>query len=120
MYKACSRCGRIHKTGDECKRKEYRGGQEREQRSSYQWTKKSKEIRQQALFCEVCQDTGHWTYTGLEVHHIDKIKDNPDRLLEDDNLICLCREHHRQADRGDLAKEYLKSLVEKRKEKADL
>ena len=114
MYKACSRCGRIHKTGEECKRKDYIGGEEREQRSSYKWTMKSKQVRQQALFCEVCQATGHWTYTGLQVHHISKLKDDPEGLLEDDNLICLCAEHHRQADNGEISADWLRELARKR------
>lgn len=52
-----------------------------------------------------------YTYNGLEVHHIEKVRDRKDLLLDDDNLICLCVEHHKQADKGILSKEFLKKSV---------
>jgi hypothetical protein len=57
------------------------------------------------------------TYTGLEVHHIEKLRENVDGLLDDDNLICLCGKHHKQADKGLIDKEYLKELVKLRRGK---
>lgn len=119
MFKACSRCGKIHDSRFKCNvGKVYTGGEERKLRSSYDWTKKSKEIRESAQYlCEVCRDRGVYTYENLEVHHIDKVKDNKDRLLDDDNLIVLCVEHHKQADAGKLDKDYLRKLAEHRQEK---
>jgi len=116
IYKSCSRCGKIHPANVKCSvGREYRGGEERRLRSSWAWNKKSIEIRERANhLCEVCKDKGLYTYEGLEVHHIEKVTENPDRLLDDTNLICLCREHHREADDGKLSKEYLFSLVHKR------
>lgn len=113
MYKACGRCGKIHKWGYTCtKGKEYKGGEERKLRNTYKWEKKSKEIRAGANWlCAVCRDNGIYTYNDLEVHHIEKLRERPDLLLDDENLICLCREHHKQADSGELSKDYLKSLV---------
>lgn len=64
--------------------------------------------------CEVCRDQGKVTTKGLEVHHIDKLRDDPDGLIEDDNLVCLCMMHHRMADRGELAKGYLRGLARQR------
>ena len=61
--------------------------------------------------CEVCRDEGRYTYEGLEVHHIEKVKDNKDRLLDDNNLIVLCVKHHKDADAGRLSKDYLKKLA---------
>lgn len=119
MFKACSRCGKIHDSRFKCNvGKVYTGGDERKLRSSYAWTKKSKEIRESAQYlCEVCRDRGVYTYENLEVHHIDKVKDNKDRLLDDNNLIVLCVEHHKQADAGRLDKDYLRKLAEHRQEK---
>ena len=113
MYKACSRCGKIHRYNKTCYvNKVYQGGNERELRSTYKWTLKSLEIRDKAHYlCEVCKDQNILNYDDLEVHHIEKVKDNSDLLLENDNLICLCQFHHKQADAGELDKEYLKSLV---------
>lgn len=119
MYKACSKCGKIHPANVKCdKGREYRGGEERKLRASYAWQKKSMEIRDKAQhLCEVCRDQGVYTYKGLEVHHIDKVKDNPDRLLDDMNLVCLCTEHHKEADQGKLTKDYLIKLAEIREER---
>ena len=116
MYKSCSRCGKIHDSRFKCNfGKVYRGGDERKLRSSYDWTKKSKEIRDSAQYlCEVCRDEGVFTYSGLEVHHIEKLKDRQDLLLDRDNLIVLCTRHHKDADAGKLSKDYLRKLVENR------
>lgn len=116
MFKACSRCGKIHDSRFKCNvGKVYTGGEERKLRSSYDWTKKSKEIRESAQYlCEVCRDKGIFTYENLEVHHIDKLRENKDKFLDDNNLIVLCVEHHKQADAGRLSKEYLRKLAEDR------
>ena len=116
MLKSCSRCGKIHDISKQCpKIVIYTGGQERELRRTRRWTEKSLQMRERTNFlCEVCRDRGLITYKNIEVHHIEKLKDRPDLLLEDSNLICLCKEHHEQADRGILSKEYLKSLAQGR------
>lgn len=114
--KSCSKCGKIHPYNYKCDvGRTYAGGAERRERSSYAWTKKSKEIRDKAQgLCEVCKDKGIYTYKGLEVHHIVKIKDNPTLLLDNYNLICLCIEHHKEADRNELSIDYLKDIAKRR------
>ena len=115
MYKSCSRCGKIHDINYICNaNKIYRGGFEREQRNTYAWEKKSKEIRGKSLFCEICKLSGVYKYDGLEVHHITKLKDDPNGLLDDSNLICLCAEHHRKADRGEIDADFLRKLSAER------
>lgn len=117
MYKSCSRCGKIHDTNYRCNvNRVYRGGREREQRNSYAWERKSLEIRQRALFCEVCKDQGVYTYDDLEVHHITKLKDDPNGLLDNYNLSCLCVKHHKQADRGEIDADYLRKLAKGRED----
>lgn len=84
-------------------------------RSSQKWTDKSLEIRERANWlCEVCRDQKEYNYKDLEVHHIEKITERPDLLLDNSNLICLCKFHHKQAEKGILAKEYLRELAERR------
>ena len=80
------------------------------------WTNKSKEIRERSLYiCAVCQDQGiARADDDVEVHHIKKLRDNPDGLLDDDNLVCLCTYHHKQADKGILSEDYLRQLAQKR------
>ena len=120
MLKACSRCGKIHAYNYRCSAGVDNRTKTEEQRlrSKYAWTKKSKQIRQDANnLCEVCLDNGVYTYDGLEVHHVTKLSVDANGLLEDDNLICLCVEHHKQADAGELSKDYLLSLIRKRRAK---
>lgn len=94
---------------------EYKGGKEREARNSHKWHSKSREIRERANnLCEVCRDKGRYVYNGLEVHHIEKVRDNPSKLLDNMNLVCLCVTCHKQADRGEISADYLRELAEKR------
>lgn len=113
MYKSCSRCGKIHATGHKCTvGRIYTGGDERSLRSKYAWTEKSKEIRERANhLCEVCRDQGQITYDNIEVHHIVKVRDDKSKLLDNENLICLCQEHHTQADNNEIDSTYLTKLA---------
>lgn len=122
MFKACSRCGKIHDTKYNCTHNKpkydyskYGTPEERRLRNTQAWAKKSKEVREQAQqLCEVCRDEGIYNYNDLEVHHITKLREEKAGLLDDDNLICLCVRHHKMADRGQLSKEYLKRLAKER------
>ena len=76
------------------------------------WHQKSEEIKERSNYlCAVCLDNRILTYDGLEVHHIVKIADRPELLLEDSNLICLCVQHHKRADRGCISPDYLMRLA---------
>lgn len=119
MYKSCPYCGRIHAQGYECpkkpKRKYCDDREERRLRSTSAWTRKSIEVREKAKgLCEVCRDKGTITYKNISVHHIEKVRDNKDKLLDNYNLIALCARHHEQAEKGELSKEYLRRLARER------
>ena len=113
MYKACGRCGKIHPANQDCpKRPIYRGGEERKLRNKYSWATKAQEIKARANYlCEVCKAEGKYVYDQLEVHHIEKLRDHPELLLEDENLICLCVDHHKKADDGQISQDYLRQLA---------
>ena len=117
MYKACSKCGKIHPRNYVCgeARRLFQGGEDRKLRSRWKWTQKSREIRERAHhLCEVCKDQGIITYDDIEVHHIVKVKDDESLLLDNYNLICLCAPHHHLADTNQIDSEYLRALVVKR------
>lgn len=118
MYKACSRCGRIHDINYRCNAgRIYKGVRvEAEQvRYTTTWTKKAKAIKDASNnLCAVCLDNNILTYNGLEIHHIDKLTEAPEKAFDDDNLICLCKIHHRAADSGKIKKDYLRKLVQVR------
>lgn len=119
MLVSCSRCGKIHPRGYKCTiNRTYKKNDNDKLRSRYAWTKKAKQIKDDANgLCEVCKAQGVYTYEGLEVHHITKLREYPDGLLEDDNLICLCLKHHKAADDGELEADYLRKLARERIEK---
>ena len=116
MYKACSRCGKVHNYNYKCnKGKIIKHNEIDKLRSTNRWTNKSIEIREASNYlCSVCLDKGIINYDKVEVHHIVRLQDRPDLLLENDNLIALCRFHHKQADSGKISIEYLQELVKKR------
>ena len=116
MYKACSRCGKVHSYNYKCnKGKIIKHNEIDKLRSTNRWTNKSIEIREASNYlCSVCLDKGIINYDNVEVHHIYKLQDRPDLLLENDYLICLCKYHHKQADNGKLDKDYLINLVKVR------
>lgn len=119
MLKACSRCGKIHEYNYKCnKGKVYKQNDIDKLRSTTRWTNKSKEIREASNYlCAVCLDEGIINYEDIEVHHIERLQDRPDLLLENDNLICLCKKHHKEADNNKLDKDYLLRLAIEREEK---
>jgi len=122
IYKSCSKCGKIHDINYKCKTNykfEARTEDEtRKLRNNYKWHTKAKQIKQDSKFlCAVCFDEGIYNYNNLEVHHIEKLRDDKTKLLDNNNLICLCRRHHIMADKGTLNKDYLYELVKNREDK---
>lgn len=117
MLRSCTKCGRIHDINFKCNG----GGRlpqtaEQALRRRTSWTNKSREIRERSKYlCAVCLDKGEARADDdIEVHHIRKLRDYPEGLLEDDNLVCLCTLHHKQADNGILSAEYLRELAQRR------
>lgn len=120
MLKACGYCGRMHDINATCPKRpvrHYRKTDADKLRNTYRWQRKREQIRQDAHYmCEVCKAKGIITTKGLEVHHIIKLNTNPNLLTDDDNLICLCIPHHKQADNGEIDPTYLKQLAQKRRD----
>ena len=113
--KACSVCGKIHDSSIKCSRPDARADQEHKLRQKNKWHKKSLDIRERSHWlCAVCKAQGIYNHESLEVHHIEKLRDNPEGLLDDDNLICLCTEHHKEADAGLIEPNYLIKLAKMR------
>ena len=115
MLRSCSKCGRIHDSNFKCNAGRLPKTNEQALRKKNKWTEKSKDIRARSFYlCAICKAQGDYRAKPVEVHHIRKLKDYPDGLLEDDNLICLCIEHHKAADKGDILPEELYKLVQER------
>lgn len=118
MYKSCSRCGKIHSTKYKCPKSRIYPSSESELRNTNKWHKKAEEIKQRSGYlCELCKQDHRYTYDNLEVHHIDKLKDKPERMYDDYNLICLCKQHHMEVENNIDIKDYLFELVRLREDK---
>lgn len=114
---SCGKCGKIHARGKCTVKRIYNKTDTDRLRSKSRWTQKAKQIKEESLYlCAVCRQQGIFTYNDLEVHHITKLKEDPGGLLEDYNLICLCTKHHKEADSGKIAAEYLRELARERAE----
>lgn len=114
--KSCSRCGRFHQRDFVClKGKKYKGGVARDLRKRHVWDLKRNEIKEASNWlCEVCRHNGRYSYDGLSVHHIVKIRDDPERFLDNYNLICLCQLCHKDAENGVLDPNFLFDLAKGR------
>jgi 5-methylcytosine-specific restriction protein A len=120
MLKSCSHCGGVHTRSETCPKKQPRQKSKTNItnfRSGRSWRNKSIAIRQRDTYlCQACRANGRITYENLEVHHIIPIASNWDLRLEDDNLITLCATCHTLAECGDISRETLFQLIEKRNE----
>ncbi|MBR5094460.1 MAG: hypothetical protein IK095_05145 [Oscillospiraceae bacterium] len=119
MLKACKYCGRIHGKDVDCGKRPVRTRYIRSEseagRYSWDFAKRSKEIKErQAYLCPICVEAGDLRPKPIETHHIKKLRTHPELLLEDENLIALCEEHHRAADAGKIAEERLRDIAKKR------
>jgi len=119
MWKSCSRCGRVHAVGYKCAAYTTPKSRTLDQklRSTSRWQKKSEEIRAASNYlCELCKLEGKFEYNNIEVHHIIKLKDDSTKLLDNYNLIALCKKHHELADAGKIEASYLEELARCREE----
>ena len=118
MFRSCSRCGKVHSTSYKCNHnRDKKDTEARRLRNKNNWHNKSEEIRKASNYIySVPREAGRYTHTGLEVHHITPIEEDRDRLLDNYNLICLCQEHHKQAEIGKIDKDYLYQLARERED----
>lgn len=119
MYKSCQKCGRIHRAGEKCNwgKTQTLKTSDQKLRSTQRWQDKSREIRDASRWlCAICEEEGIFNYNKLEVHHITKLKDDEEGLLDNYNLIALCKYHHELADSGKIDAEHLRELARIREE----
>jgi 5-methylcytosine-specific restriction endonuclease McrA len=137
MLKSCKYCGGVHPVGYVCPKKPKRkkahnntyakdNYKVRLFRSSGEWTKKSKEVRNRDNnICQVCYRelyeycTNKYNCTDVSVHHIEKISNNWDKRLDNYNLITLCPICHTAADLGEIPANVLKEIAREQEDKAN-
>ena len=119
-YITCSRCGIVPR-GHSCPYRTYKkkayDTEADKFRKTKRWTNKSIEVRQRDRYlCRVCEANLYNTiqrfnYNELDVHHIVPINEDYNKRLDNDNLISLCRYHHKMADDGKIPREELYKLI---------
>lgn len=62
-------------------------------RTGRKWRRLSAQIKRERPLCERCEGEGRLT-PATEVHHIVKIRTNPNKAYDPDNLRSLCRPCH--------------------------
>lgn len=122
MLRSCKYCGRIHDGKYICPRKpirkSYKKTEEDRFRNTKAWQRKRDNIKDRDKgLCQVCirkiyNTIKRYNYMDIEVHHIVPLRENYELRLEDDNLISLCKYHHELAEKGDIPRELLKSMIE--------
>ena len=125
-FVTCKYCGVVSR-GHRCpyrpKEKPKENTELRRFRNSQAWAKKSVEVKTKAKYlCEVCMDDKYNTinqlnFKDLETHHIEPLNENYNRRLDNLNLVVLCQQHHKMAEKNDIPKEYLFEIAEKRENK---
>lgn len=130
MLRSCAYCGRYHDTKKPCEQK-IRAEAERLKKwqkkkgtaidrfhSSARWTRLSLYIRERdnnmclaCLYGIGCQP--HIEPANLSVHHIIPVSENWDGRFEEDNLVTLCRDHHEQAEEGEISRRKLLDLLKR-------
>ena len=114
MKKVCSYCGKIHDKGYICSHKPQYSGKFDKFRNSGAWQRKREQIYERDLYCcKVCALT---FFDGIpdfdiSVHHIIPLSEDYERRLDNDNLITVCGKHHKQAERGEISRDHLRSLI---------
>ena len=80
---------------------------------SKNWRKKREEVLKESNYCcEICLSLDR-VMLANEVHHIVKIRESWDKRLDTENLIAVCKEHHRAIE-GKTREEILKFIDENR------
>ena len=120
--KTCTYCHKIHDIKMKCtaKRGYYRDKNTRYEKDkdyikfikSKQWYNKSQEIKLlDSHCCLVCKSLGLISPVYLEVHHIIKYRNDASLRLDNNNLITLCVNHHKQADSNKIQASELYRLI---------
>lgn len=113
---SCKYCGRVHSVSFDCGQKPKRvktNTDEVRTRNKYKWQKVRKRVNERDHYmCRVCFDCGVIRTIGLETHHITPLSEDGSLAYEEDNLITLCAEHHKAADKGLIGKSELSRLAE--------
>lgn len=112
IYKACSRCGKVHSLNHRCyanSKNYYQADPKvRKFRNSTSWKSKTEEIKiRDKYLCQICLSNNIFNYKQIEIHHIIPLSIDWQKRLDNYNLIALCNTCHRLAETNKIDKELL-------------
>jgi len=119
MLRTCQYCSGYHRLGERCPqhiRIKTRTAQV-QLRNSGRWQRTRRAVKERDMhLCRVCLTGRHNTLRAynpqeLEVHHIVPLSVNIDLAHEMDNLVTLCRYHHKLAHDDVIGADELKGLI---------
>lgn len=128
---SCQYCLGFHKKGSECPKKpktDYKfkkenldevNKMENKFYSSSAWQRlRNSVMRECGYKCYVCSnvfpyfDVRHYTEAN-QVHHVEWIRNNWQKRLDVDNLVCLCTEHHNLIHQNEIRNKFeLEKFIE--------
>lgn len=121
----CKYCNNIHDKYYDCDakvksnrlRRKYKYSNDYKLYNDCYNTRKWRRLREEILkdnnyMCEICLELGKINCDDLQVHHIEKVKDNQAKMFDKNNLIVVCRGHHKQIE-GMNKEELLKFIKNK-------
>ena len=118
MNKSCIYCGKTHPYGFICTKKPVHNHSIDDRNAAFRrtsrWKHKAENIKHRDLYlCRMCLANGIIKYRGLSVQHIVPLSEDFGGRLDDENLITLCDDCHRRAERGEIERAELAELVKK-------
>lgn len=121
MLRSCQYCHKIHDSKFDCGMKPQKSNRRSEQdrfRYTSAWQQKRDEIKERDRYlCQIClrnlYDTvRQFNSEQLSVHHANKLNENYEQRLDNNNLLTLCERHHKMADDGTIPKELILSVIQ--------
>lgn len=115
MLRSCPRCGRIHDPRRKCTAPgRPRSSRADAFRNTAEWQRARNRVRDlDHNMCVLCRYRGSVTIEGLGVHHIVPLGEDYSLRTDEDNLATLCAACHEEAERGDVSREFMRSLLER-------
>ena len=121
MLKSCKYCGRVHDRKYDCGKrpvKIYKRTSAADRfRHTSAWQQKREEIKERDNYlCQICirnlYDTKKiMNYENISVHHAEKLEENYEKRLDNDNLLTVCEQHHKLCDKNIIPYSVVKRII---------
>lgn len=121
MLKSCRYCGRIHDKKYDCGKRpiqnHIRNSAADRFRYTSAWQQKREQIKARDNYlCQICIRNLYNTKKllnseNISVHHAEKIEQNYEKRLDNDNLLTVCEQHHKMCDNLEIPLSAVKRII---------